>query len=87
MFQKILKHLGSGPKSSSNNQKSAAISLQRSYHRLKIWSDENGVAPGDLESILTASTPLQRETLKLILSIAEILTESMYSLPSTLARS
>lgn len=77
LFQKILKVLNYTGPSSSREHKAFAVGLQRSYSRVKIWSDENGITQGNLDEIFTASPVLQRDTFKLISSISRTLTESM----------
>lgn len=76
LFQIILKTLHANDDSGSEKRKSLKISLERSYGRMKIWSDENGAADGGLDAKLAASRDLQRDTLKYVVSISQALTES-----------
>lgn len=56
-------------------KRAALISLQRSYSRVKIWSDQYGVSNGGLDALFSNSRELQRDTAKLITSISATLTE------------
>lgn len=76
LFQIILKTLPANGDSVSKKGRTMEISLKRSYERMKMWSDENGVVDGGLDATLAASRDLQRDTLKYIVSISQTLTES-----------
>lgn len=76
LFEIILKALGANDASRSNERKMIEISLERSYGRMKIWSEENGTADGSLDETLAASPDLQRDTRKYIVSISHTLTDS-----------
>lgn len=76
LFQVILKNLRANNDFQPEQWKLIEISLKRSYGRMKIWSDENGVADGGLDATLAASRDLQHDTLKYVVSISETLTES-----------
>lgn len=64
----------------STNQKMTKVSLQRSFGRLKLWSDEHNVPGGALDGVLAESSSLERSVLKILTSIGETLTESKYNL-------
>lgn len=78
LFEIILKALGAINHSRSKERKMMEISLERSYGRMKIWSEENGAADGSLDATLAASRDLQRDTRKYFVSISQTLTESKY---------
>lgn len=78
LFQIVLKTLRGTGNSESEERRLSNISLERSYGRMKTWSDENGAADGSLDAKLEASPDLKRDTLKYILSISQALTESKW---------
>ena len=57
------------------NGKGISISLERSYSRLKLWSDDYGIAVGNLDGLFGFSRSIRRATQKLLLEIGSILTE------------
>lgn len=76
LFREMLKKLNTSQRFESREQKTAKISLQRSYGRLKIWSDEHQICDGGVDEALIVSWTLQRDALKLLRSIGHILTDS-----------
>lgn len=76
LFQIILKALRTSTDSKTKKRRKMLVSLERSYGRMRIWSDENGAADGGLDAILAASRDLRRDTLRYIMSISQTLTES-----------
>lgn len=66
-------------KNDSKNQE-GSISLTRSYSRLKVWADENGVMDGSLDELLTSAPGiLRQEVQKQIVKISEVLTTRMFA--------
>ncbi|KAI0184988.1 hypothetical protein EV127DRAFT_442655 [Xylaria flabelliformis] len=53
------------------------VSLQRSFERLKLWSDGYGVAAGRLDQVFSKSHMLRTATLKLLGSLATTLTDRL----------
>ncbi|KAG8156624.1 hypothetical protein KVR01_013575 [Diaporthe batatas] len=80
LFQIILKALRAKRSSASAERQFLDISLERSYERLKIWSDENGMADGNLDAKLEESRDLQRDTLKYVVSIGQALTDRLVNI-------
>lgn len=66
----------------SKEQKTALTSLQRSYSRLKMWtdacpwSDARGGAPKDIDELLIGFPALRLKTLEHLISIGEVLADS-----------
>lgn len=79
LFQMILKHHSKDPLSSSNEHKMAHVSLQRSYGRLKMWSDKHGASSGGIDKILTTSSALKIDALEYLTSIGQTLANSKLS--------
>lgn len=78
----LRKFCTSGLSLSANQKKVTKVSLQRSFGRLKLWSDEHSVTGGALDGFLAESLSLERSVLKILTSIGETLTESKHSLNS-----
>lgn len=76
LFKETLRYLEKNRLSWSKEQKTAVISLQRSYGRLKMWSDEHDVTGGGIEEALLGSWGLQRDILKHFTSIGQTLADS-----------
>ncbi|KAI0101570.1 hypothetical protein GGR51DRAFT_530147 [Nemania sp. FL0031] len=56
---------------------SELVSLERSFGRLKLWSDGYGVAAGHLDEVFTGSRMLRISALKLLGSLATTLTDRL----------
>lgn len=54
------------------------LSLERSFSRLKLWSDGYGVSKGELDDVFARSRTVCRATLKLLASIGATLTERKF---------
>ncbi|KAJ4256721.1 hypothetical protein NW762_008817 [Fusarium torreyae] len=57
-------------------EEKALISFRRSLDRLQLWSDDYGICAGRQDANLAKSTSLRRATLKILISISEILFEN-----------
>ncbi|KAI0856730.1 hypothetical protein F4860DRAFT_491809 [Xylaria cubensis] len=65
-------------KISTNERNSTSdVSLQRSFGRLKLWSDGYGVAAGRLDKVFTNSRMIRTAALKLLGSLAATLTDRL----------
>lgn len=82
LLQTILKKFSTSGMSLSEDQKTTKISLQRSFGRLKLWSDEHSILEGAIDGILAESSSLEHNVLKILTSIGETLTESKQDLGS-----
>ena len=76
VFQVIVKHLLSAKEEGEEAAKTHT-SLQRSFSRLKLWSDGYGIAGGELDAIFAKSQYARRATLPILASIGRTLVESM----------
>lgn len=82
VFQGITKHLqrhSATGEEGNNDVREAVISLQRSYNRLKLWSDGYGICTGQLDDTFAKSQKLRGATLKILASIGEALCTSMHA--------
>ncbi|KAJ4392154.1 hypothetical protein N0V93_005777 [Gnomoniopsis smithogilvyi] len=77
LFQTALKNVKILRASSLREQQMAKISLQRSYSRLKTWSDDHNVSEGGIDEVLFGSFKLESSVLKLLTSIGQILTDRL----------
>lgn len=75
LLQTCLKNFCASRLSLSTDQKLTKISLQRSFGRLKLWSDEHSIPEGAIDGILAESPFLEHNVLKILTSIGETLTE------------
>ena len=81
LFRTIVKQLKKHRNYSKSGTKPHYISLERSYSRLKLWSDNYGVSQGELDEVLAKSRKLRRAALKLLTSIATTLTDREWRFP------
>jgi hypothetical protein len=54
---------------------SGLVSLERSFGRFALWSDGYGIAAGRLDDVFARSQTLRSATLKLLVSLANTLTD------------
>ncbi|KAI1739983.1 hypothetical protein F4680DRAFT_420875 [Xylaria scruposa] len=74
LFRELLK-ISTNERSSTSDPD--YVSLQRSFERLKLWSDGYGVAAGRLDKVFSKSHMLRTAALKLLGSLATTLTDRL----------
>lgn len=58
-----------------SNPSKQYVSLERSFSRLKLWSDGYGVSQGELDNVFAKSRTVRHATSKLLASIGATLTD------------
>lgn len=82
ILRAIIEDFGTSGRPLAADQKKTKLSLQRSFGRLKLWSDDHSIPEGTLDGVLAESLSLKRHVLKVLTSIGETLTESKQKLGS-----
>lgn len=80
LLRAAIKEVSTSGRFLAPDAKNTKLSLQRSFGRLKLWSDEHSVPEGALDGVLAESSSLERHVLKVLTSIGETLTESKQNL-------
>ncbi|KAI1851129.1 hypothetical protein JX266_003794 [Neoarthrinium moseri] len=75
LFAEAVRTLSKGE--NGDISKSDRISLERSFGRLKLWSDGHGIARGEVDKTFEGSRKLRRAALKILGSISVTLTERL----------
>ncbi|KAI1878648.1 hypothetical protein JX265_002825 [Neoarthrinium moseri] len=75
LFAEAVRTLSKGENRGISN--SNRISLERSFGRLKLWSDGHGIARGDVDKTFEGSRKLRQASLKILGSIGVTLTERL----------
>lgn len=73
LFRAIIKRLQKRDDYPRSKSKAHYISIERSYGRLKLWSDSYDISQEELDELLAKSRKLRRATLKLLTSISTTL--------------
>lgn len=79
LFQIVLKGLSTSLSPPARERQMAEVSLQRSYGRMKMWSDEHKILEGGIDGVLVASRALQRVVLRYLTNIGQILADSRWT--------
>lgn len=78
VFGDTIQKLGSTKVSKQEDRPSASLSLQRSFDRLRLWSDNYGICAGEQDTSFSKSRHLRRTTTEILTSISDTVLESMF---------
>ncbi|QPC61944.1 hypothetical protein HYE67_004175 [Fusarium culmorum] len=82
VFGDTIQNLGS-TKVSKQDRPSASLSLQRSFDRLRLWSDNYGICAGEQDTNFSKSRRLRHATTEILTSISDTVLERLEPMTSS----
>ncbi|CAG1965751.1 unnamed protein product [Fusarium graminearum] len=83
VFGDTIQKLGSTKVSKQEDRPSASLSLQRSFDRLRLWSDNYGICAGEQDTSFSKSRHLRRTTTEILTSISDTVLERLEPMTSS----
>ncbi|QPC79279.1 hypothetical protein HYE68_010031 [Fusarium pseudograminearum] len=83
VFGDTIQKLGSTKVSKQEDRPSDSLSIQRSFDRLRLWSDNYGICAGDQDTNFSKSRRLRRATTEILTSISDTVLERLEPMTSS----